>query len=80
MWEPASARPEDAAALESEFQRAAPGAQVKLTLKEGVWTVRALASAAMCARGPEFADRDVSATIVEILEEHDLPARVLSRR
>jgi hypothetical protein len=34
----------------------------------------------MCSRGPEFADRDVSATIVEILTEHGHDARTYSRR
>ena len=79
-WEPDQSKPRDASALEDEIQRAAPGAQVKLTLRDGQWLVRALLPAAMCGRGGGLASRDVSAVVADLLADHDLPARVFSRQ
>lgn len=78
-WDPEGRRPRDAPILEDEIRRVVPGAQVKLTLRDGEWLVRALLPAAMCARGAGLAARDVSARVAEVLLDHDLPARVLSR-
>ena len=80
LWDPDGEKPEHAARLEAEMQRIAPGAQVKLTFRDGEWLVRALAPSAMCSRGGEFTSRDVSAGIAELLNDNDCRARVFPRR
>jgi hypothetical protein len=67
VWDPEDRRPADAEQLEEEILKAAPGAQVKLTLRNGVWTVRALRPAAMCSRGASAGERDASAVVAAIL-------------
>ena len=69
-----------ATAFEEVVRRSAPGAQVKLTLLDGIWRVRALLPAAMCARGGTFADRDASRQVAEALEAEGLPTDVFPRR
>jgi hypothetical protein len=78
-WSPEEASPAEAAALEAKIAAMAPGAQVKLTLIDGVWLVRALTPGAMCARGGDFSTRDSSAAIAEMLSEEGLPAGVFRR-
>ena len=75
-WEPDARKPQDALILEDEIGRVVPGAQVKLTLREGEWLVRALLPAALCQRGADLSARDASARVAEVLLDHDLPARV----
>jgi hypothetical protein len=76
VWDPEDRKPADAADLEAEIRRVAKGASVKLTLRKGVWLVRALAPAATCQRGPELGERDVSAAVAEVLADHDHPVSV----
>jgi hypothetical protein len=79
-WKPAERRPADGDALEAAIGRAVPAAVVTLTLADdGVWQVRALLPAAMCARGGDFASRDVSARVASLLDDHDCPARTFAR-
>ena len=81
VWNPAERRPADAEALEAAIAAAAPGAAVTLTLaSDDVWQVRALGPAALCARGGDFASRDCSARVAEVLDGHDVPARTFARR
>ena len=75
-WDPDQRRPADADVLEREIARAAPASRVKLTWLGDAWLVRALAPAALCNRGPDVSQRDVSATIAELLADHGHPARV----
>jgi len=80
LWKPAESRPQNAAALEAAIEQVAPAAQVTLTVADdGVWQVRALLPAAMCARGGDFASRDVSARVASVLDDHDCPARTFAR-
>jgi hypothetical protein len=78
-WSPEQSRPVNAARLEDEIRHVAPGAQVKLTFRDGEWLVRALLPSAMCPRGADLSARDVSAVVAEVLADHDLPARVFSQ-
>jgi hypothetical protein len=75
-WDPDDGKPADASSLEDEIGRVAPGARVKLTLRNGRWLVRALAPGAMCARGTALSGRDVSDAVAQILTDHDHPATV----
>ena len=80
LWRPAESRPANAPALEAAVADAVPAAEVTLTLADdGVWQVRALLPAAMCARGGDFASRDVSARVASVLDDHDCPARTFAR-
>jgi hypothetical protein len=80
-WKPAAGRPADADTLEAAITAAAPGAAVTLTrANDGVWQVRALGPAALCSRGGDFASRDWSARVAEVLDDHDVPARTFARR
>ncbi|HEY7411856.1 MAG TPA: hypothetical protein VII13_14010 [Vicinamibacteria bacterium] len=74
VWDPAESAPPDAGLLEAEIERVAPGAQVKLTLREDTWRVRALLSAALCTRGAGLSARDASAAVVEVLDARGIPA------
>ncbi len=74
-WDPPEMRPANAEALEAEIAEVSRGARVKLTLKDGVWLVRALLPAALCQRKADFAARDVSRDVAEALRDADLPAR-----
>jgi hypothetical protein len=77
VWDPDAAKPGAASDLEAEIARAAPGAEVKLTLlPDGAWLVRALLPSATCLRGRDLASRDVSPRVAALLEDHDLPARL----
>jgi hypothetical protein len=76
LWDPEQRRPADADVLEQEIARVAPASRVKLTWLGDAWLVRALAPAALCNRGPVLSQRDVSATIAELLADHGHPARV----
>jgi hypothetical protein len=78
-WSPEGARPADAAGFEAKIAALAPGSQVKLTLVDGVWLVRALTPGAMCVRGGDFSTRDASAAIAEMLSDEGLPAGVFRR-
>jgi hypothetical protein len=80
LWDPDDRKPRNAADIEAEIQKIAPGAQVRLTLQDGEWLVRALAPAAWCYHGVDYSARDVSAAIAELLGDHDHPARVFRRR
>jgi len=80
IWDPEDRKPGNAAALEAEIERVAQGAQVKLTLRDEAWLVRALAPAAFCGRGHGFSGRDLSETIAELLEDNELPVRVKRSR
>jgi hypothetical protein len=79
IWSPEESRPAQAPALEAKIAAIASGAQVKLTLVDGSWSVRALAPAAMCGRGGDFSTRDLSRAIAEMLSDEGLPARVFRR-
>jgi hypothetical protein len=80
LWRPVESRPANADALEAAVADAVPAAEVTLTrADDGVWQVRALLPAAMCARGGDFASRDVSARVASVLEDHDCPARTFAR-
>jgi hypothetical protein len=78
-WDPDDRKPEEAWKVEAEIQSATPHALVKLTLVEGEWLVRALNPAAMCQQGDDFASRDVSDAVAEILTDNDVPATVRRR-
>lgn len=73
-WDPDDRKPADAAVLEDEIRRVAPGARVKITLRGGRWLVRGLGPAGMCARGTDLSGRDVSEVVAQILADHDHPA------
>jgi hypothetical protein len=75
VWEPETMKPGNAAALEARIGRVAPGAVVKLTLREGEWRVRALMPASFCTRGSGFDARDRSAAVADMLDEAGCPAR-----
>ena len=77
VWDPVQERPGNAEALEAEVRRVAPAAQVKITLVDGQWRVRALAPAAMCGRGHDLSGRDVSAAIAEALTDAGFEATPL---
>lgn len=75
VWDPEEEKPADAAVLEEDIRVVAPDAQVKLTLRDGVWVVRALRPAAMCSRGGSVTERDRSAPVAAILSEAGYRAR-----
>ena len=79
VWEPEAARPKEWVAAEEAIREVAAAAEVKLTLRNGEWFVRALLPPAMCHRGRDFSARDVSAAVAEALADNDIPARVFSR-
>jgi hypothetical protein len=75
-WDPDDGKPADSSLLEDEISRLAPGARVKITLRDGRWLVRALGPSGMCARGADLSSRDVSETVAQVLLDHDHPASV----
>jgi hypothetical protein len=78
-WHPEP--PEGAAALEEAIDRAAPGAEVKLTrAADGAWLVRALLPLGLCTRGRDVMSREVSDVVAEVLNGLDVPAREFPRR
>lgn len=79
VWNPDTKKPRDASSLEAEIRRVAPGAEVKLTLVDDGWLVRALAPAALCSRGSDFSGRDLSEAIAHVLNDNDCPARARPR-
>jgi hypothetical protein len=68
-WIPEDRMPPDAAELERLMDEAVPQCEVRLRWDSEGWRVRALAPQVRCGRGRSFEDRDVSARIVEILED-----------
>ena len=78
-WDPDDKKPKDAPRLEAEIRSATPDALVKLTLVQGEWLVRALNPAAMRLVGDDFASRDVSDAVAEVLNDNDVPAIVRRR-
>lgn len=74
IWEPDARKPPDAADLDGQIDKVAPGARVKITLLGDTWLVRALAPAALCTRGPGVSGRDVSDAVAEVLRDSGYPA------
>jgi hypothetical protein len=75
-WNPGAAKPADAAEIETEIERIARDAVVRISRDGERFRVRALLPAALCMRGATMAERDVSARVADVLADFGLPATV----